>query len=201
MIYLFGDSHASYSFKNLPLVNIDKHHASITMFRVGRDNEIINFNKDTIIKDDIIIFSYGEVDCRCHIQRQIDSGKDEDYVINELVNKYFTTIINNTRFLDVKIIIVGIIPPTKRYDYETLHGPVLSAFPFVGRDEDRVRYTNKVNKIIQELCISYKYMYFNPYSYYSREDGTLKHELSDTRVHLKDNNHFIQSFIEFYKKL
>lgn len=45
MIYLFGDSHASYSFKNLPLDHIDKHHASITMFRVGRDNEIINFNK------------------------------------------------------------------------------------------------------------------------------------------------------------
>ena len=53
--------------------------------------------------------------------------------------------------MNIKIIIVGVIPQTKQSDYEILNGPILHEFPFVGRDEDRVRYTNKVNKLTNFL--------------------------------------------------
>lgn len=201
MIYIYGDSHASYSFKNLKINYTDLHENSITMYRIGRDNMIINFNKDIIKNGDIIVLSYGEVDCRCHIQKQIDLGKNEDDIINELVNDYFKTIKNNIKDLDVKIIIVGVIPPTKQYDYEILHGPILHEFPFVGSDEDRVRYTNKVNKLLEEISINNNYIYFNPYSYYTRSDGTLKFELSDNSVHLGNNSFFLEKFIDLYKKI
>ena len=92
MIYIYGDSHARLSFRNLSLPHMNLNHDSITMFRIGRDDIIINFNKDIIKKDDIIILSYGEVDCRCHIQRQINLGRNEDDIINELVNNYLKTI-------------------------------------------------------------------------------------------------------------
>jgi len=201
MIYLYGDSHAYFSFKNLKLDYVDLHNDSITMFRIGRDNIIINFNKDRIQKNDIIILLYGEVDCRCHIQRQINLGKNEDDIINELVSNYFTTIKNNTSNLDIKIIIVGIIPPTKRNDYEILHGSIMHEFPFIGSDECRVRYTNKMNKLLEEFSIINNYIYFNPYSYYERLDGTLKFELSDKNVHLGDNLFFLENFIELYNKV
>jgi len=169
------------------------------MFRIGRDNVIINYDKNTITSEnDMIIISYGEVDCRCHIQRQINNGKDEDDVINELVDKYFLTIINNIVGKS-KIIIVAVIPPTKRNDFEKIHGPILHEFPFVGKDEDRVRYTNKVNNKLEEYSNKNNYIYFNPYAYYTREDGTLKHELSDTNVHLGDTSHFLEKFYECYK--
>jgi hypothetical protein len=171
------------------------------MFRIGRDNIIINFNKDIIQKGDIIILSYGEIDCRCHIQRQINLGNNEDNVINELVNNYFKTIKNNIINIDAKIIIVGVIPPTKQYDYEILHGPILHEFPFIGSDEDRVRYTNKVNKLLEELSIINNYIYFNPYSYYERPDGTLKHELSDSTIHLGNNSFFLEKFIDLYTQI
>ena len=201
MIYLYGDSHAGISFKNLKLDYTDLHCNSITMFRIGRDNIIINFNKYRIQKGDIIILSYGEVDCRCHIQRQINLGIVEDVVINELVNNYFKTIKNNTMNIDAKIIIVGIIPPTKKSDYETFHEVITHEFPFVGTDEDRVRYTDKVNKLLEELSSRNNYIYFNPYSYYKRPDGTLKHELSDTTVHLGNNSFFLEKFNELYTKI
>lgn len=201
MIYIYGDSHASFSFKNLKLHYNDLHCPSITMFRIGRDDIIINFNKDIIKKDDIIILSYGEIDCRCHIQRQINLGINEDNIINELVSNYFKTIKNNIINIDAKIIIVGVIPPTKQYDYEILYGPVLHEFPFVGSDECRVRYTNKVNKLLEELSIINNYIYFNPYSYYERLDGTLKHELSDSTVHLGNNLFFLEKFIDLYKQI
>lgn len=64
MIHIYGDSHAEYSFRNLKKQNNNQSCHSITMFRIGRDNIIINFNKDIIEKNDIIVLSYGEVDCR-----------------------------------------------------------------------------------------------------------------------------------------
>jgi len=201
MIYIYGDSHASFSFKNLNLHYNDLHCPSITMFRIGRDNIIINFDKDIIKKGDIIILSYGEVDCRCHIQKQINLGINEDNVINELVSNYFKTIKNNTINIDAKIIIVAVIPPTKQCDYEILHGPILHEFPFVGSDEDRVRYTNKVNKLLEEFAIINNYIFFNPYSYYERVDGTLKHDLSDSIVHLGNNSFFLEKFIDLYTKI
>jgi len=168
------------------------------MFRIGRDNKIINFNKNEINKNDVIVFAYGEVDCRCHIHRQINTGRNEDDIINELVNNYYRTIKNNIVDKTLKIIIVGVIPPTKQYDYELLNGPILHEFPFIGKDEDRVRYTNKVNKKLEELAVINDFIYFNPYLYYTREDGTLKYELSDSCVHLGDNSYFLESFKNFY---
>jgi len=37
------------------------------MFRIGRDNQIINFNNKEHDENSILWFAYGEVDCRCHI--------------------------------------------------------------------------------------------------------------------------------------
>lgn len=196
MIYIYGDSHAHFSFNDLKLECKNYYQSSITMFRVGRDCEIINFNKEMICKNDIIVLSYGEVDCRCHIQRQIDIGRNEDDIISELVDKYYLTIKNN--IIQNIIIIVGVIPPTKRYDYESIHGCIMHEFPFVGKDEDRVRYTIKVNKKLEEYAKINKYIYFNPYDYYTRHDGTLKYELSDKTVHLGDNAYFLDKFNDVY---
>ena len=54
MIYIYGDSHAEFNFKRLKLPHINFRQANITMFRVGRDNEIINFNSAVHNKESII---------------------------------------------------------------------------------------------------------------------------------------------------
>ena len=200
MIYIYGDSHAKNNFKNIKLPNIDYHQSSITMFRIGRDNHIINFNNTEHDANSIICLVYGEVDCRCHIQRQINLGKNEDEIIYEVVDKYFKTIKNNV-INNKKIIVVGVIPPTRKIDYEKLHGPILHEFPFIGTDTERVRYTIKVNKHIEENCINNNFIYFNPFVFYTREDGTLKYELSDNCVHLGNNLFFLEKFTELYKSI
>jgi hypothetical protein len=197
MIYIYGDSHANHFFKNLKLPHANYHQSSITMFRIGRDNNIINFNNKQHNLSSVICLAYGEVDCRCHIQRQINLGRDEDEVIHELVDTYFKTIKNNVINYK-KVIIIGVIPPTMQSDYESLHGPILHEFPFIGTDAERVRYTKKVNKRLEENCIIYNYVYFNPLYYYTRADGTLKYELSDSIVHLGDNSVFLEMFTELY---
>ena len=199
MIHIYGDSHALFSFKNIKLNCKDHHQSAITMFRIGRDNIIINFNENDInSNNDLIVLCYGEIDSRCHVKRQIDNGVNEDDVIDDLVNKYYLTVISNIKKNYCKIMIVGVIPPTRKTDYETINGRILHEFPFIGSDEDRVRYTGKINKKLKELAELYNYIYFNPYSYYTRDDGTLKYELSDNLVHLGDNAEFLEKFYEVY---
>ena len=208
MIYIYGDSHANLSFKNLPLPHRKFYENSVTMFRVGRDRSIINFDKEGIINDAsdpsrriLISVSYGEIDCRCHIIRQINLQRDEDDIICELVNKYIDAIIDNTAGLDAKIVVVGVIPPTKQSDYEHLNGQITHDFPFLGSDQDRVRYTQKTNRLLEELSKKNNFIYFNPYLHYTRDDGTLKYELSDNTVHIGDNSHFLEKFVELYEGL
>ena len=206
MIYIYGDSHANYCFKNLSIPHLKYHENSITMFRIGRDNLIVNFNKEFIAAaaaaaTATIVFTYGEIDCRCHIHRQKGLGRDEDEIICELVNNYIDTIKNNTEGLDANIFIVAVIPPTKQSDYELLNGQITHEFPFLGCEADRVRYTSKVNTLLELSSVKHGYTFFNPYDYYRRADGTLKYELSDNTVHLGDNGHFLEMFMGAMKGL
>jgi hypothetical protein len=93
-----------------------------------------------------------------------------------------------------KVVVVAIIPPTRQKDYEKLNGPITHEYPFVGTDNDRVRFTRKANKLIEQLCLQNEYIYFNPYNHYTNEDGTLKHELSDSSVHIGNNYMFLKEF-------
>ena len=209
MIYIYGDSHANYCFKNLHIPHFRYHENSITMFRIGRDNLIINFNKEDILAiaataataSSTIVFAYGEIDCRFHIHRQKELGRDEDEIICKLVNNYIDTIKNNTEGIDANIFIVAVIPPTKQSDYEILNGQITHKYPFLGSDADRVRYTSKINRLLELSSVKYGYTFFNPYDYYTRADGTLKYELSDNTVHLGDNKHFLEMFMGAMKAL
>ena len=51
MIYLYGDSHSNFSFINLNLPHTNNYSTSITMFRIGRDNKIINFSCGNYLKN------------------------------------------------------------------------------------------------------------------------------------------------------
>lgn len=199
MIYIYGDSHANFNFKNLNLPHKNYYHNSITMHRIGRDNNIINFNRRQIKEKDTIVLVYGEVDCRCHIHRQIKLGKEEDAVISELVSNYFRTIQNNVP-LQTKVIIVGVVPPTYKPNEETREDPN-NMFPIIGTNEERVRYTYKVNCLLEEMANAHNYVYFNPHSYYTSSEGTMKPELSDNCVHIGNNTFLLEKFGELYEKI
>ena len=201
MIFIYGDSHAKKSFLNLNLPFRDYHQQSITMHRIGRDNIIIHFNPQEPDENSIICLSYGEVDCRCHVQRQINLGRNEDEVIQELVVNYLNTIVNNVMKYK-KVVLVAVIPTTKQSDYENMHGPIDHDFPFVGSDEDRARFTTKMNTLLEQICNENPdFIFFDPYPYYKREDGTLKFELSDTYGHILQNAFFLEKFEELYTSI
>jgi hypothetical protein len=184
MIYIFGDSHASTNFKYL---NLNYEHkicfeGGVTMHRISRDRQIINFDNTFNNENNIFVLCYGEVDCRCHIGKQILLGRNLEDICNSLVNGYIDVIKTNiTKYH--KIIICSIIPPMKKELYEKNHHD----FPFIGTDNERVIYTKLMNKLLKDQCDTNQFIFLDIYDYYSNEDGTLNYELSDKCVHIEDN--------------
>jgi hypothetical protein len=197
MIHIYGDSHGFFCFRFLTLPNMNHSKPTITMHRIGRDNIIVNFNKDEIREKDIIILTYGEIDCRHHVNKQVNLERNEDDVIHDLVNNYFRTIKNNLSHMNVIVVIVGVMPQTKYSDYKEFFDNA----EITGKDEDRVRYERKMNKILQKMSLENNFIYFNPFYYYTREDGTFKHEYSDKTFHLLHNSFFLEKFVELYNKI
>jgi len=200
MIFIYGDSHGNDLFLNLKLPHLNFHKGGITMHRIGRDKKIINFDNTIHDKKSVICLVYGEIDCRAHIKIQVNMGHNMDDVIKGLVNNYFRAILLNIKQCK-RIVVVGIVPPTKKSDYEEHNGKLQGEFPFVGKDHERVQITKKMNTLIEEYCNQYNMIYFNPHDFYTREDGTLKYEMSDKTVHIRENQHFLEKFTELYKNI
>ena len=193
---IYGDSHAAVSFKNLPIDHRNLFQFSRTMFRIGRDNQIINFKEEHNSRDRIFCLVYGEVDVRGHVGKQVHYGRHHENVCKELVDAYLLAIQNNIREYKA-IIIVAVSPPTSDKDHapcnvhsEVTGGPI----PFIGTDWARVIYRNCLNRMLEEECSKFGYIFFNPYGPYTREDGTLKYELSDKCIHIWENTHIITEF-------
>jgi hypothetical protein len=182
MLIIFGDSHARFSFYDLSIPHINHSESSYTMNRVARDSSIPHYRVDYDISNNIILLAFGEIDCRCQIHKQRLLGRDEDEIIKTLAESYINSIQSNIK--NAKIIIVAVIPPTRQEDYESLHGPITHQFPFIGTNEDRVRYTMKLNSRLSELCSTHSLQYFDPYSSYKNTDGTLDFKYTDKIVHI-----------------
>jgi len=197
---IYGDSHAGLCFKDLQIEHRNLFQFSRTMFRIGRDNHIINFKKDHNSKDRVFCLVYGEVDVRGHIGKQVHYGRHHENVCKELVDAYFLAIKQNiTEFK--AIIIMAISPPTASNDHEpcNIHSEVTGGpIPFIGTDSDRVIYRNRINELLNEGCSKLGYIFFNPYEPYTRQDGTLKYELSDKCIHVGKNRYILDEFYKVY---
>jgi hypothetical protein len=187
-INIYGDSHAMLAFNKFQLPHRNLFEYAITMHRIGRDHTIYNFHPSHNDSNTIFCLVYGEVDVRCHIGKQIELGRTEDDICLDLVKAYFGTIERTIQKYKA-IIIVGISPPVDPKDHT--HGDHV---PFIGTNDERVRYTRNMNDLIKDYCAKYKYLYFNPYDFYRRDDGCLKYELSDGCLHIGDNKYFLGQF-------
>lgn len=194
---IYGDSHALLLFKGLQLEHRNLFEFSRTMFRVGRDQEIINFREPHNDPGRIFCLVYGEVDVRAHIGKQVHYGRHHIQVCKELVEAYMKAIKSN--ILRYKaIIIVAIPPPVDPNDHKHIHYEPL---PFIGTNADRVIYTNDINTMLYSACQENGYYFLNPFDFYKREGGLLNYALSDGCIHIGKNEHFLKEFTHLYQTL
>lgn len=198
MIHIFGDSHAQWSWIQLyPLQSFSKH--GTTCYSFGRDKldrlnikniENVNnihqyflcatyINNDFIKDNDIIIFSFGEVDCRNNINKYISSTKTYQCIIDEIIAKYFIAIeenINQYPNINLRVCIYNIIP-TSDFENDIYNGLV----------ENRKEYVLYFNKKLKELCNLKNYHFIDIYNQLTDSDGLLSSSYTCDKIHLNDS--------------
>lgn len=199
MIHIFGDSHGVCSFQNMPDVS-NHSKPAVTMHRIGRDDEAFyDFNtSQRITSAPVAVFVFGEIDCRCHIKRQVLLERSYKEVINTLVNKYLTSIKSNKPKDNRKIIVCGVIPPTYLQKLESVHGSCQHhEYPIIGLDEERLTYCKELNMQLENKCKELGFIYADVYHEFTDDTGMLDFELSDTTVHVGSS----QPCVEILMKL
>lgn len=189
MIFATGDSHAHHSFLDIEGVTVFPPYGfqSVTMHKVGRDKlEFLDLKQAGIPSDSTVIFLFGEVDCRCHVKRQIEEkGRTMEEVIDTLVDNYVDCIRKNQILLpQLTIILASVVPPVRRLEYEALNGPLNNGFPFVGTDAERSAFTRYMNNRLAQHAKANDWTFLDIHSEYADVDGMFRYELSDKCVHV-----------------
>ena len=96
---------------------------------------------------------------------------------------------------------VSVIPPVTQSLFEEAYGPIKHDFPFVGSDEDRVRFRTKINALKEKLCLEYGYIYFNPYDFCTNPNGTLDSSNGDVHIRQEQAKKVTNSLSELISSL
>ena len=185
-IHTIGDSHSYIGFSGV----ISHHLGPILCYSFGNEKlnrcDIRNYG---IHNGDTIIFCFGEIDCRCHIQKYITNEKKYENIIENYIEAIKINI--SVSCLNLKnVCIYNVVPPIEKQG--KIENP---AYPFLGTDEERKSYVLYFNKILKDKCLENNFIFFDIYNNYINENGYLKNELSDGNCHILNGIH-INNFIK-----
>jgi hypothetical protein len=187
-IHTFGDSHSKLGWEGIH--NLSVHHLGAKLcYSFGRDG--IDLKNFKVEENDTVIFCYGEIDCRCHIQKYLTNDTDYINIIDKIVDEYFKQIKFSTScFNNIKICVYNVVPAVeKEYASSCIE------FPYLGTNNERKQYVLYFNKKLKEKCSEYGYIFFDIYNKYIDDNGFLNRNLSDDSVHIRDGI-FIRKFLD-----
>ena len=195
-IHTFGDSHSSNIISGWNK-NIKSHHLGpILCYSFGKDHlkrcDIRNYN---IKNNDTLIFCFGELDCRCHVNKHITNEITYQTIIENLIENYVNAIKKNISKVNIKlknICIYNVVPPIKK---ENIYRD--SKYPCIGTNEERKSYVLYFNQLAKQKCIENDWIFFDIYDKYTTKDGFLEHKYSDGNIHIYDGK-YINEFIQKY---
>lgn len=196
ILHTFGDSHAIH-YGGWDKINISgltiimNHLPGKLMYSFGRDrmSVVSSFN---VVDDDMVCFCFGEIDCRCHINKFEPNWKK---TIDDVVENYFINICDNVKlYKNLQVLVFNVVPPLERESPEYLWIEKGNGLPSLGTDVDRKKYTLYMNEKISENCVKYNYIFFNVYEKYINEKDYLREDLSDGNCHIK-NPIYMEEFL------
>jgi len=202
-IHTFGDSHAIDGWIRIHEPVICRHHTGpFLCYTIGNKREnIFEMNKHhwnlhntteyvDVQDNDMVIFSFGEIDCRCHIHKHITETVTYQEIIDDIIKKYFETIIEITsKYNNLHICIYNIVPTV-----DSAVGYVNHDYPLLGTDDQRREYVLYFNQMLKKMCNMYNLIFFDIYDKYTDENGYMNQKLSDGAIHIQDPK-YIKEFL------
>ncbi len=191
MIHTFGDSHCCGAFACFPQIKIH-HLGPVLAYSFGKDKlKRLNIKDYDVKENDTVLFSFGEIDCRCHINKHITTDNTFENIIDNIIINYFEAIKENIiQYNNINTIIYNVVPPPQLFNTWVDLG-----YPFLGTDEERKSYVLYFNKQLKNYCLKYNYIFFDIYDAYIDVNGYLNKVYSDDHVHI-NNCIYISEFLK-----
>lgn len=154
-----------------------------------------------ITKLDAVIFSFGEIDARCHIKKQsLLQNKPFEEIIDVLMQNFFNsleTIRESLPNYKGVYIIMAVIPPVENPNRDD------ASYPMIGTLEERAHIVYLLNKKFEEYSSHHNVFFFNPHLSVISDKGTLPTQYSDRHVHfdIESNNIIVSELWSFLKTI
>ena len=206
MIHTFGDSHSCFGWiepmggnhvvhhnTTKTVGGITVHHLGpVLAYSVGRDGtRLLNITGCGVNANDSVVFSFGEIDCRCHIHKHVGDKKPAD-IISDIVSGYVNTVLMNIEMINlpVRSYLYNVIPPPR--DNTVINSP---NFPFLGSGEERLGYVDMFNDNLKLASESHQLGFIDVREMYTTDDGYLDASLSDGSVHIHSSD-LLRAYLE-----
>lgn len=185
LIYVVGDSH-SLTFQNsYPFIVY--HLGAATAFGLASEKSKTNSHEKIISivkrvrKNDFLMLSFGEIDCRQHVYRQMILKKmDSSYevIVSGIIERYFN-VINEILMKHKRLIIYGMPPTTRQGNvYKIDH----YALP-----EIQYKIKGIFNNMMITNCKHNGIIYVNIFNKFCDSQGFISKEYSSDMIHLNKN--------------
>ena len=182
LIHVVGDSHVVPFRGSMPF--LAHHLGAATAYNLNRKNNTTRSNEqlfkviDKLGKKDIVMLSFGEIDCRIHIyyQHKKSNGK---YSIDELIERTVTNygeVMAQLKERGVNFCVYCVSPATKvgnEYKY-----------PFYGTPEIRSQINRAFNEKLRAFCEKNGYTFIDIYDWVSDKNGLMLEEYAGDDIHL-----------------
>jgi len=173
--------------------NVKHHHiGAVLCFNFGiKKLDLVDISEFDLKNGDTLIWSFGEIDCRCHVYKHVNESTTYQSIIDKMIDNYFEAIKLNLNKLSIKlreVCVYNVVPPSRESDCPGIDTP------YVGTDEERKLAYLYFNKILDKKCKENGYTFIDVYNKYVDEGGFLIRELSDGWVHIKDGK-YLQEFL------
>lgn len=189
---IFGDSHSRTRLMRGVFV---RHIGPITLFRAGRLDEGRRLYAESLSPktpglkpllrvalrspDTLVVLSFGEIDCRCHVGRRLASDGSAEVALENLADAAMTLLAEVASASNRRVLFLSITPPS--------NVDLNPEFPVVGDIRKRTQWTDQLNAKIQSRILDAGSSVFGFVDYtgpVKDRDGSLLKEISDGNVHL-----------------
>jgi lysophospholipase L1-like esterase len=194
VVFVIGDSH-TISFLGEKIFRV-YHLGAATAYNLKNANNSTKSNEQLFHvlrsidkRKDIVILTFGEIDCRIHIYNQFKKNA-EHISVEELINKTINSYGEVMKRLDAMGIdfFIYSVPPASRQ--ENFYN-----YPFYANQQMRIEINKKFNQLLKQYCLSHNYKYIDIYSHTADNQGLIKLEYARDDVHLRNITHYVKEVL------
>ena len=182
LIHVVGDSHVVPFRGSMPF--LAHHLGAATAYNLNsktsatRSNEQLFKVIDKLGKKDIVLLSFGEIDCRIHIYYQ-HKKSNGIYSVEELIDRTISNygeVMAQLKESGLNFCVYCVSPATKvGNEYE---------YPFYGSPEIRSQINRMFNEKLRAFCQKNGYVFINIFDRVSDKDGMMLKEYASDDIHL-----------------